>query len=340
MNLFIKRCFALLNMTFRTDFIIIKNMIINTGARTDTVQYYSEWLLERFKKGFVFVRNPLFPEKITRYELKPNLVDCVIFCSKNYEPILPRLNEITNKFNTYFFYTITAYGKDLEQNVPDIDKSIDTLLKLEKIVGKEKICWRYDPVFLTKKYTIQQHLITFEHMAVRLSGHISRCVFSFVEMYKKLEENFSELQELKSQEKDELAFEMSKIAHKHKIILQTCATKENFENYGILKSGCVTLDILSKANGNLNFKNLKHQGMRKNCNCIISHDIGAYNTCPNGCKYCYANQNPEIAKKNYEECKKNIHSPILLGKISDSDIISFANQKSYLVEKNLQLELF
>ena len=67
-------------------------MIINTGGRTDTVQYYSEWLLNRFKEGFVYSRNPFYPNKVTRYELAPDKVDCVVFCSKNYEPILDRLH--------------------------------------------------------------------------------------------------------------------------------------------------------------------------------------------------------------------------------------------------------
>ena len=91
-------------------------MIINTGGRTDTVQYYTEWLLNRFAEGYVLSRNPLFPNKINRYELTPDTVDCVVFCSKNYKPILPRLHEITDCFNTYFHYTITAYGKDLPSN--------------------------------------------------------------------------------------------------------------------------------------------------------------------------------------------------------------------------------
>ena len=85
-------------------------MINNTGGRTDTVQYYTDWLLRRFAEGYVLVRNPRFPEKVTRYELDPAVVDCVVFCSKNYAPILPRLHEITDRFSTYFFYTITAYG--------------------------------------------------------------------------------------------------------------------------------------------------------------------------------------------------------------------------------------
>ena len=110
-------------------------MIINTGGRTDTVQYYSEWLLNRFKEGFVYSRNPFYPNKVTRYELAPDKVDCVVFCSKNYEPILDRLHEITDRFNTYFHYTITAYETDIEPRVPSIDKSIETLLNLQKTVN-------------------------------------------------------------------------------------------------------------------------------------------------------------------------------------------------------------
>ena len=77
-------------------------MIVNTGARTDTVQYYTDWLLRRFAEGYVLSRNPLFPNKVTRYELTPDKVDCVVFCSKNYKPILPRLREITDRFPAYF----------------------------------------------------------------------------------------------------------------------------------------------------------------------------------------------------------------------------------------------
>lgn len=135
-------------------------MIINTGSRTDTVQYYSDWLLKRFDEGFVFSRNPLFPNKVTRYELNPDVLDCVVFCSKNYEPILNRLTKITNRFNTYFHYTITAYDKDIEPNVPSIDESIETLIKLAEIVGRQRIAWRYDPILLTEKYTRDLHYKT------------------------------------------------------------------------------------------------------------------------------------------------------------------------------------
>ena len=190
-------------------------MILNTGGRTDTVQYYSQWLLNRFKEGFVYSRNPMFSNKVTKYILTPDKIDCVIFCSKNYAPILPRLHEITDKFNTYFHYTITAYGKDIEPNVPSIDESINTLLQLEKIVGSKRIAWRYDPILLTKEYTISRHIKTFEYMAKQLSGHIDRCIFSFVEMYKKLQTNMPEITLFSEEQKNKIAKEIGSTAKKY-----------------------------------------------------------------------------------------------------------------------------
>ena len=152
-------------------------MILNTGARTDTVQFYTDWLLRRFSEGYVLTRNPLFPNKVIRYELNPDKVDCVVFCSKNYTPILPRLHEITDRFHTYFYYTITAYGKDIEPGVPSIEDSVQTLIELSKKVGKQRIAWRYDPVLLTEKYTISHHMNTFDEMAKILAPHIDRCIF-------------------------------------------------------------------------------------------------------------------------------------------------------------------
>lgn len=304
-------------------------MIINTGGRTDTVQYYSEWLLNRFSEGYVFSRNPLFPNKVNRYDLTPDKVDCVVFCSKNYKPILPRLHEITEKFNTYFHYTITAYGKDIEPGVPSIDESMETLIELEKQVGKERISWRYDPILLTEKYTAEMHLHTFAYMANALAPYIDRCVFNFVEMYKKVEKNMPELLPLTEQDKHAVAKEIGMIAKKHGIYIQTCGKNGDYTHYGIHESGCMTLDILGQANG-VTFKHLKHKGMRQGCQCIESRDIGTYDTCMNGCKYCYANKNPHKAFENYK--LHNPMSPLLLGDLKDTDMVTQGVQKSFLAK--------
>lgn len=304
-------------------------MILNTGSRTDTIQYYTEWLLKRFEQGFVYSRNPMFPNKVTKYELDPQTLDCIIFCSKNYEPILPYIKNITDKFNTYFHYTITAYNKDIEPNVPTIDKSIETLIKLSNIVGKQRIAWRYDPILLTKKYSKELHYKTFDYIAQKLSSHIDRCIFSFVEMYKKLKTNMPEIILLTNEDKIEIAKNIGLIAKKYNMIIQTCATETHYEEFGILHSGCLTAEILGQAN-NVKFKSIKHSGNRKNCQCIENRNIGDYDTCPNGCKYCYANQNPEIAKINYQ--KHNPNFDLILGNLQDTDEIQLSNQKSLIIK--------
>lgn len=302
-------------------------MIINTGGRTDTVQYYTDWLMRRFEEGYALTRNPLFPTKVNRYELDPKVVDCVVFCSKNYQPILPRLHEITDRFNTYFHYTITAYGRDIEPGVPPIDESMATLIELSQLVGRQRVSWRYDPVLLTRDYTIQRHLETFDRMARVLAPHIDRCVFSFVEMYKKLRFNMPELIPLSVEDMDELARGLGSIAATYGMRIQTCGTNGDFSRYGIQSSGCMTLDILGEANG-VAFKNRKHKGMRQGCHCIESRDIGAYDTCLNGCKYCYANQTPQKAIENYK-----LHdpaSPLLLGQVCPDDTVTQGVQKTFL----------
>lgn len=298
-------------------------MILNTGARTDTVQ----WLLKRFEEGYVYARNPLFPNKVVKYELSPEKIDLVMFCSKNYKPILPRLHEITDKYRTYFNYTVTAYGKDVEPLVPSVDESIETLIALSKQVGKQRVAWRYDPVLLTDKYTIEVHAKTFEYMAEKLAPYIDRYIFSFVEMYKKLKTNMPEIVPLTETDKNHIAEILGSIANKYGIHIQTCGTNGDYSQYGIRSSGCATLEILGAANG-CEFKNLKHKGLREGCHCIESRDIGAYDTCLNGCKYCYANKNPKKAKDNYK--LHNPDSPLLLGDLQSFDEVTQGNQKSFL----------
>lgn len=140
-------------------------MLIDISGRTDIINYYSEWMFKRFEEGWVLSRNSLFPNSVRRYELTPDKVDCLLFGSKNYAPVLGRMHEITERFATYFDYTITAYGKDIEPGVPDIDTSIDTFLSLAKIVGPQRMAWRYDPILLTEKYTVQRHLETFDYIS-------------------------------------------------------------------------------------------------------------------------------------------------------------------------------
>ena len=309
-------------------------MILDVSSRTYIPSFYSKWLLKRFKEGYVYVKHPMYPNKISKLELDNKLIDCVVFCSKNYKPLLKDIDKITNKFNTYFFYTITAYDKEIEPKVPKIDESIDTLIKLSKKVGKERITWRYDPILITEKYTIEKHKKCFEYLGSKLSPYIDRCIFSFVDMYKKLEKNMHEIIPLTQEDKNIIAKNLGYIAKKYDFIIQTCATDYNYEKYGIKQSACRDLNILGKAN-NIKFRNLKHKGTRPGCHCIETRDIGEYDSCLNGCKYCYANKTPKKAVFNYRFHDTN--SPLLLGHVKKTYEITKANQKSFLKKEYQEL---
>lgn len=264
-----------------------------------------------------------------RIELSPDTIDVVVFCSKDYAPILDRLHEISDRFKCYYHYTITAYDTDIEPNVPSIEQSVETLKQLSAQVGKEKVAWRYDPVLLTEKYTIEKHFETFDYMARELSPYVDRCIFSFVEMYKKLAVNMPELQPISNDNKLLLVKGLGAIAKQYGLYLQTCASKDDYLQFGVHHSGCMTTEIFSRALG-LNFKHQAHKGNRIGCACMESRGLGDYNSCPNGCRYCYANKDHAKAAENYRH--HDPKSPLLLGDVLPTDTIKPAVQKS-LIDK-------
>ena len=302
-------------------------MIINTGARTDIPSFYSKWFLNRIEEGYAYSRNPFAKENVYRLSLKPEDVDCMLFCSKNYQPMLKHMGKIDETYNILCNYTITAYGKDIEPKVPTIGQSIKTLEKLSDIVGSNKVLWRYDPILLTEKYTVERHLETFEYLAERISPLVYRCIFSFVDMYRKVEDNMPEIIPFTDDDKERLLKGIGEISKEHNLYTQTCATNESYEKYNIHDSGCTTREILQQAH-NVVYKNVKGTGIRDNCHCIPSRDIGAYNSCLNECKYCYANRKPDIPKKVIK--LHDEESPLLLGHLKEKDNLTETEVISYI----------
>ena len=309
-------------------------MIINVGGRTDIVNYYTPWLLNRLEEGYAYSRNPFARENVYKLSLKSEDVDCLLFCSKNYQPILKHIGDIDEKYNILCNYTITAYGKDIEPKVPSINQSIKTLKRLSDIVGVNKILWRYDPILLTEKYTVEKHLETFEYLAEKISPLVYRCIFSFVDMYKKVEENMPEIIPFTDEDKVKLLKGIGEISKKYNLYTQTCATNENYEKYGIHAAGCTTREILEQAH-NVVYKNVKGTGIRENCQCIPSRDIGAYNSCLSECKYCYANRKPDIPKKVIKMHDEK--SPLLLGQLKENDRLIETKIISYIEPKQTTL---
>lgn len=301
-------------------------MIINTGSRTDIPAFYSEWFYNRIKEGFVCVRNPYYPEQILRYRLSPDVVDCLVFCTKNPEPMFSRLDEL-NRFRQFWFVTITPYGKEIEPKVPPKKQIMESFCKLSEKVGLSAVGWRYDPIFISDKYTLEFHIDMFEKMAERLAGYVDHCVISFIDLYEKTKRNFKGVREVSKEERLAIGQQFVQIGKKYGIAIRTCCEGEELAHFGIDCSGCMTQKVIEKAiDFTLDVPKMKMP--REGCDCLLGSDIGAYNTCGNGCLYCYANYDMEIVRQNMRQ--HDPASPILIGGIGVGEIVKDARQESWL----------
>lgn len=310
-------------------------MIIQTGMRTDIPAFYSKWFLNRIKEGYVLVRNPYNERQVTRYRLAPDVVDLIAFCTKNPTPMLPYMN-VLKPYGQYWFVTITPYGRDIEPNVPDKEKVMDDLKKLSDIVGVDSMGWRYDPILVDDKHSVEWHITEFEKMAENLCGYTKSCVISFIDIYKKVERNFRGAREVSKKDRITLGKAFIKIAGKFGMTIRPCAEGDELTLYGADCSGCMTVNTFETAlHVHLDVPKRKTNQRNGQCACLLGVDIGAYDTCGHLCKYCYANSNTELVKENMK--KHNPMSPFLLGESMPGDVIHEAKQESW-IDHQLRLD--
>ena len=309
-------------------------MILNTGSRTDIPAFYSEWFINRLKAGYVLVRNPYYPKMIHKYLLSPDVIDCIVFCTKNPAPMLEKMDEL-KKYRTFWFVTITPYGRAVEPNVPDKHEVMESFKKLSQVSGRKRTAWRYDPVFISGAYDIAYHKRAFEKIACTLSGYTEMCVISFIDLYEKTKKNFPGIREVTQEEMEELAVYFKEVCDRYGMTLRTCHEDHGLAKYGIDISGCMTKEVLENA-ADITLKVPSHSLAREGCTCLLGSDIGAYNTCAHGCRYCYANDDMKLVYDNMK--KHDPESPILTGYPAEDDVITEAVQKSWL-ERRITLDL-
>ena len=290
-------------------------MIVNISGRTDIVAFYSEWLINRLEEGFIDVRNPYNPNMVSRIMLED--VDLLFFCTKNPIPIIDKISRIKKK--VYFHITLTGYKKDIEPGLPPKKDIISAIIKLSKVIGKENIVIRYDPILVNNKYTIDYHIKAFTKICELLDGYIEKILISFIDDYKNVRKNYNILQHRKLLEEDykKIGTSFSNIAKSHNINVHTCAEDRNLTEYGFIKDECMSKELALKLTG----KKYKKWKARKNvpCQCVEMVDIGVYNSCKHFCKYCYANFDEIKVKDNYS--KHDPNSSLLIGKLNKDDII-------------------
>lgn len=308
-------------------------MIINTGQRTDIPAFYAEWFANRLKEGYVCVRNPYNPEQVSRYRLDPSVVDVIGFCTKNPAPMFPYM-DLLKDYGQYWFVTITPYGKDIEPNVPDKHVILQQFKKLSEMVGINSIGWRYDPIFINEKYTMEYHLRAFEKMARELDGYTKTVVISFIDLYEKVKVNFPEVKEVEQLQRLTLGKEIIRIAREYGMTVKPCGENSELAVYGADCGGCMLISDYEKAIGQ-KLEVPAFKGARELCSCYLSCDIGAYNTCKHMCRYCYANVSRE--KVMLRSKMHDPKSPFLIGNYKENDQIHDVVQKSWI---SRQVSLF
>ena len=290
-------------------------MILNVSGRTDIVAFYSDWLINRIKEGYIDVRNPFNKKMVSRIMMDD--VDLIFFCTKNPIPILDKIKNIHKKM--YFHITLTGYKKDIEPNLPPKKDIIEAIKKLSSIIGKENVVVRYDPVLLNEKYTVDYHIKAFEKICILLEGYISKVLISFIDDYKNVRNNISSLRyrEFTEEDYEKIGLNFSRIAEEHNLYVHTCFEDRDLVEYGFIKDDCLSKELAYKLTGKKYNKWKARKGGK--CNCVEMVDIGVYNSCKHFCKYCYANFDEKQVNDNYN--KHNPNSSLLIGELEKDDKI-------------------
>ena len=307
-------------------------MIVSASRRTDIPALYEPWFFHRLSEGFVWVRNPFNPHQVSRIPLSPDEVDAFVFWTKNAAPMLAQLDAL-RPYPFYFQFTLTSYGPDVEPGLPSKRTVIlPAFLRLSRLIGPERVIWRYDPILFSSRYTPDFHARSFAALAKALQGSTYRCVFSFFKPYRKAERNVQPLRLLSMDEKTmrNLVRSMAQTAHAYGMQLEACAQPMDLTAYGVGRAHCIDAQLLERLCG-MPLKTKKDTGQRPLCGCAASVDIGAYNTCINGCLYCYANANPQTVMTRFHA--HDSASPLLCSTLSPYDTIAETKAASVRVSQ-------
>lgn len=314
-------------------------MILSVSRRTDIPAFYTPWFMNRLRKGFVLVRNPMNYHQVSRVSLSPSVIDCIVFWTKNGAPLLPYLELISASYPFYFQYTLNAYHSEIEPGLQALDRRIGVFQSISEQIGANRIIWRYDPILLSDKYPLEWHIDRFSYISEKLCGFTRECVFSFIDLYEKVKTNIKGLniRECLPEEVEQITSVLSAIAKEKGLRLRTCAEAVDLEKYGIAHGCCVDGELISELTGwNLTAK--KDPNQRQECGCLESVDIGQYNTCRHGCKYCYANFNQQSVMTFSK--KHDPQSPFLIGNIEPDDKVTERKMKSFKKDPSGQISMF
>jgi hypothetical protein len=323
-------------------------MIVSASRRTDIPAFYSEWFINRVKAGYCAVPNPFNVKQVGYVSLRPEEVEAIVFWTRNPAPLMARLAELDERgFDYYFLFTLVNNPREIDPHSPSLEKAVAVFQELADRIGPERVIWRYDPILLSSITPIAYHIDNFSTLAEKLAGYTRRSFISFVDDYRKSSNRMEKIRQsgvdiqpsrgVGLAEVEPLVSELVRIAGFYDIELLSCAEKLDLSTLGVAHGKCIDDDLIQRL-FTVKVSGRKDPSQRKECGCVMSRDIGMYDSCLFGCCYCYATRNFELARQNHRAHDPT--SPSLLGRfdaVAPED--GTVKRKSYITTAR-QLKLF
>ena len=290
-------------------------MIISASRRTDIPAFYGEWLLRRFEEGFCEVPNPFNPRQISRISLLPEDLDALVLWTRYPRTLLQGLPTILERgIPVAALYTIVDYPRELEPALPPLRRRIDAFRRLTELLGVGAVVWRYDPILLSNRTPEQFHLDRFGAIATELRGLGDRVIVSLLQEYRSVARQLAEIPDFRvdadAPRARQLVADLAELAQGAGFALQPCADPRLEGLPDLASGGCIDERLLRAAGvaGKLPGEDPNQRGA---CRCLRSRDIGSYETCLFGCRYCYASHGIRRARENRR--RHDPAAPQLLG---------------------------
>jgi len=295
-------------------------VILSASRATDIPAFFPRWFMNRLRRGYVRWVNP-FNQASSYVSFAETRV--IVFWSKNPRPLLPYLDELDERgLNTVFQFTLNDYeAEGLEPNVPSLAERVETFQALSERVGRKRVIWRFDPLLLTDALTVERLAERVAKVASMIRGYTERLVISFADIrcYAKVRNNLSRGQikwrEFTPALMSDMAERLQALNREWGLTIATCAEDADLEAYGIEHGRCIDdrlmIEVFGRDQKLMRFlrgepesgslpprPRLKDKGQRQACGCVVSKDIGMYNTCRHLCAYCYANTSCQAVARN------------------------------------------
>ena len=290
-------------------------MIVSASYRTDIPAFYADWLLRRLHAGYCRVANP-YGGAAYEVSLAPDAVDGFVLWTRNMAPLMPHLDAVRRVAPFVVQFTLTGYPRALEASVINADEAVEQLRELRRRFGARVAVWRYDPVVFAAELDAAAHAAQFAVLARRLKGSVDEVVLSVMHPYRKTRRNLDRAarrlgflwRDPPAEEKRHLLHSLAAIAREEGLAPTLCSQPELL-GLCLGEARCVDAERLADvAQCPLA---ARESGNRPGCRCASSRDIGAYDTCPHGCVYCYAVADRDRAVANFR--KHDPDAAMLLG---------------------------